>query len=206
MLLTSLLHSFPDLVAGHHVGQGGCVSASTASPTGPSSPPILPHPPSWCTGTPNQARPLPSLNMRVEMVEETVQISRKKVIINEPTARVASEEYLAPTQESSESTTVFVDLATLGLDSVLPPDSKDYTVAALKLGQATRGCDSLLQEIDGMVAALRRLVAQYNDSNDDVALASSLYEAVKGRYPTGTNVGTFMKAVVDTLVPQGLVA
>ncbi|KAH6911618.1 hypothetical protein BKA70DRAFT_1219738 [Coprinopsis sp. MPI-PUGE-AT-0042] len=154
-----------------------------------------PHPNSWLTGPPAQARPLPSLGVDVELVEETV--SRRRLMLHSTAANGAAD---LPGQTPSGQNMVFINLTALGLESVLPPDSKDYVVAAVKLAKSTKTREEKLKEIDGAIEVLRTLVSQYNNSNDDVAFSSSLFEAVKARYRATPTVADFMHALVTTLI------
>ncbi|KAH6899279.1 hypothetical protein BKA70DRAFT_1437423 [Coprinopsis sp. MPI-PUGE-AT-0042] len=144
-----------------------------------------------------QAQTLPSLHLQLELVEET--ISRRRLLLSSPKPEYDPEERVDP---STENTAVFIDLTTLGLESVLPPDSKDFTVAAIKLATSSRARDAMLSEIDTTLATLRDQVDRYNSANDDVAFSSDFYDAVKARYQRTPKVGEFMQTLLNTLVPR----
>ncbi|KAH6894945.1 hypothetical protein BKA70DRAFT_1232284 [Coprinopsis sp. MPI-PUGE-AT-0042] len=211
-MLSSLLHhGFNDNLISRHISQSHSEQARAAQNAQTSSnSPILTlrspsqvgshsqlHANSWITGTPAQARPLPSLGVGVELVEETV--SRQRLMLHPPAATSTGN---MPGQTSVIENMVFINLTALGLDTVLPPNSKDYVVAAVKLAKATMAREEKLKEIDGAIEGLRDLISQYNLTNDDTAFSSSLFEAVKARYRATPTVAEFMNTLVSTLILQ----
>jgi hypothetical protein len=100
----------------------------------------------------------------------------------------------------STTSTILINLRTLGLDSTLPHDSPDFTVAAVKLGRASRARAEVLEEVDRAVDDLRVLVDSFNDANDNVALSSSLYEAIRHHH-SRPKISRVMADLVNALHP-----
>ncbi|KAH6905255.1 hypothetical protein BKA70DRAFT_1226021 [Coprinopsis sp. MPI-PUGE-AT-0042] len=101
---------------------------------------------------------------------------------------------------SSTNTTVLVNLRTLGLDSVLPHNSPDFTIAAVKLGRASRARAEVLHEVDRAVEDLQVLVDSFNNTNENVAFSASLYEAVR-HYHSCPKISQVMTDLVNALHP-----
>jgi hypothetical protein len=97
---------------------------------------------------------------------------------------------------------VYVNLTTLGLDSILPQGSKDYVVASIKLVQSTRDRDEQLKKIDCAIEVLRTLISSYNSANATVELSSSLFASVKARYETTPTIADFMNSLVADLISK----
>jgi hypothetical protein len=144
---------------------------------------------------PAEVRPLPSLGVDIELVEETV--SRRRLLLHP-----SSSPPVLDTPPQSSSGMMFINLTTLGLESILPPNSKDFVVAAVKLVKSVRDREEKLKAIDGQIEVLRTLISSYNSSNTDVDFSSSLFDSVHARYQATPTVGEYMNAVVVSLISQ----
>ncbi|KAH6890743.1 hypothetical protein BKA70DRAFT_1441753 [Coprinopsis sp. MPI-PUGE-AT-0042] len=140
----------------------------------------LPHAESW-TETPPQTQAMPGLNFRFELVESTECRCQEKIVVHPPCREddvpLNSSDNVSGSPGSNPS--VFLNLRTLGLDSLLPHDARDFTVAAVNLGLASRARAEDLEKLDHAIEDLRVLVDSFNESNNGVALSASLYEAVR---------------------------
>jgi hypothetical protein len=94
-------------------------------------------------------------------------------------------------------------LRTLGLDSILPHDSEDFTIAAVKLGRAARARADVLEQVDLAVDKLRSLIESFNDANSNVAMSASLYEAVRV-YHSRPKISRVMADLVNALHPMDI--
>ncbi|KAH6883621.1 hypothetical protein BKA70DRAFT_1446627 [Coprinopsis sp. MPI-PUGE-AT-0042] len=158
---------------------------------------VLPHPKTW-TETPPQSQPLPVLEFRMELLEDRTCRCRRKTVARPPCREDNAD---PPNAESgSADYTVLLNLRTLGLDSVLPHDSPDFTIAAVKLGRASRARAEALEQIDRAVEDLRVLIDLFNNANDNIALSASLYEAVR-HYHSRPKISRVMADLVNALHP-----
>ncbi|KAH6908701.1 hypothetical protein BKA70DRAFT_1222309 [Coprinopsis sp. MPI-PUGE-AT-0042] len=165
----------------------------TAGSSNTSDTVVLPYPKTCSTGPPSQAEVLPCLEFRFEVVEETPSERRSLLTPVEATP--------SP-QPSPPSTTILINLRTLGLDSILPHDAKDYEVAAVKLGTATCSRERVLREIDRVIEELRGLVTSFNVANDGVALSAMVYDAVQEHHHRHPKITDFMRRLVDAIHPR----
>ncbi|KAH6883746.1 hypothetical protein BKA70DRAFT_1238171 [Coprinopsis sp. MPI-PUGE-AT-0042] len=188
MLRSLLSNRSTEKTAVHHIARSG-------QATGPT---VIHQPQAGPSETPRQAQALPGLDLQLELVEET--ISRRRLLLGSAKTPANADETTEPS--SSNNSMVFIDLATLGLESVVPADSKDYTVAAIKLATSSRAREAALHEIDTTLETLRAQVARYNEANEDVTFSSGLYDSVKARYRLTPKVGEFMETLVNTLIPR----
>ncbi|KAH6905054.1 hypothetical protein BKA70DRAFT_1226248 [Coprinopsis sp. MPI-PUGE-AT-0042] len=162
---------------------------------------VLPHPTTWATETPPQSKPLPVLEFRMELVEDAPCGCRRKTIARPLCGEDQDDPPNAEAAGSADASgTVLLNLRTLGLDSVMPHDSPDFTIAAVKLGRAARARAEVLERVDRAVDDLRVLIDSFNTANDNVALSASLYEAVR-TYHSRPKISRVMAELVDALHP-----
>ncbi|KAH6907240.1 hypothetical protein BKA70DRAFT_1428208 [Coprinopsis sp. MPI-PUGE-AT-0042] len=135
----------------------------------------LPHSETWVTETPPQTQVLPGMDFRFEVVEGKECCCRQKVVVHPP---CREEDVNAPDDVSSSVSSdpsILLNIRTLGLESVLPHDARDFTIAAVNLGLASRARAEALETLDNAIENLRRLIDSFNESNNGVALAAQWY-------------------------------
>jgi hypothetical protein len=119
------------------------------------------------------------LDFRFEVVEGAASCHCGHRVVVHPPCR---EEENPPDDVSSpgrSDPSVLLNLRTLGLDSILPHDARDFTIAAVNLGLASRARAEAIEKLDNAIENLRALVDSFNETNNGVALSGSLYEAVR---------------------------
>ncbi|KAH6901544.1 hypothetical protein BKA70DRAFT_1229713 [Coprinopsis sp. MPI-PUGE-AT-0042] len=142
-----------------------------------------------------------SPRIRMELVEDAPCGCRRKTIARPLCGEDQDDPPNAEAAGSADASgTVWLNLRTLGLDSVMPHDSPDFTIAAVKLGRAARARAEVLERVDRAVDDLRVLIDSFNTANDNVALSASLYEAVR-TYHSRPKISRVMAELVDALHP-----